>query len=60
MTNKIPSLQLTGAPGTYEIQAASNFSNWFPIRTVNTPTGTATLADSSATNAPARFYRTAQ
>ncbi len=55
-----PILQPTGTPGTYEVQATSNFLNWAAVRTVNTANGTLIFSDPTATNASARLYRTAQ
>jgi hypothetical protein len=60
ITNQIPSLQISGAPGTYELQAAPNLSDWFPVQNVNMPTSPATLNDFTASNTNLRFYRTRQ
>ena len=59
-SNRIPSLQITGAPGTYEIQATTDLSNWLSVATVSSPDGTATFSDTSAVNFTSRFYRAAQ
>ena len=58
--NGIPSLQITGAPGTYEIQATTDLSNWVSLATVSAPVGTANFSDTSAVNFTSRFYRAAQ
>lgn len=55
-----PTFQPIGTPGTYEVQATSNFLNWTAVRTVNTANGTLIFSDPTATNASARFFRTAQ
>lgn len=60
MTNQIPTLNFTGAPGVYEVQATSNLANWTPLQNFYTPTGTGTVPDRTATNRAARFYRTGQ
>jgi hypothetical protein len=40
VSNRVPSLRISGAPGTYELQAPSNLANWFPLATVSTTTNT--------------------
>jgi hypothetical protein len=60
MTNGIPTLNVTGAVGAYQIQATSNFAAWTPLQVLYTPTGTGTVADVTATNRTASFYRTQQ
>ena len=60
VSNHVPSLQITGAPGTYELQATSNLASWFSLGTVNTATNQANVRDTSATNASGRAYRTRQ
>ncbi len=60
MTNGIPTLNVTGAVGAYQIQATSNFANWAPVQVLYTPTGTGTVSDLTATNRTASFYRTQQ
>lgn len=62
ITNSIPSLKITGAPGVYEIQMASatNFSNWMQLQLLNMPAGTGTISDASALNRSNSFYRTLQ
>jgi hypothetical protein len=60
VTNKTPALQISGAPGTYEIQTTTNLSNWVAARMVNVPTNTLTFTDAPATNSAMRFYRSAQ
>jgi Spherulation-specific family 4 len=60
LSNRVPSLRISGAPGTYELQATSNLANWFPLATVHTDTNAVNVQDSSATNAAGRLYRTRQ
>ena len=60
VTNHIPTLKVSGAPGAYEIQTTSNLSSWTALPLFNTPTGTGTVSDATATNRPASFYRTMQ
>jgi hypothetical protein len=60
ITSSIPTLNVTGAPGAYEIQATSNLANWTPLQVLYTPTGTGTVADATATNRAASYYRTRQ
>ena len=60
VSNGVPSLQIAGAPGTYELQATSNFANWLSLATVSTATNTVNVRDMSATNSPGRLYRTRQ
>jgi hypothetical protein len=59
-SNHIPSLQISGAPGTYELQATSNLANWFPLATVSKVTNAVDVKDTSATNSSSRLYRTRQ
>ena len=60
VTNGVPSLQISGVPGTYELQATSNLANWSAIATVSAASNKVSVTDSSATNMPRRFYRTRQ
>jgi len=60
VSNGIPSLRLTGAPGTYELQATSNLANWFSLGIVSTPTNTTDVTDTGASNSSSRVYRTRQ
>ncbi len=61
-SNFVPTLTITGGPGTYQIQATTNYflSNWFSLGTVSAPTGSASFSDTNAVNFTNRFYRTAQ
>ena len=61
-SNRIPSMKIAGAAGTYEIQATTNyfFSNWFSVGTVSAPGGAGNFSDTNAVNSTNRFYRTAQ
>lgn len=58
--NGIPSLQIIGPSGTFEIQATTGLSDWRSLATVSAPGGTATFSDTSAVNFTSRFYRAAQ
>lgn len=52
-------LQLQGLSGHGDVvlYASTNLIDWQPVLTNAPATGTLDLLDSSATNAPARFYR---
>lgn len=51
-------LTLTGEPGqNYEVLAANDLQNWQNLTNLVSPSPTATLIDSSATNHNVRFYR---
>lgn len=56
----IPNLQISGAPGTYEIQAATDLNHWTSLSVVYTSSGTTNFSDSAAVNFTSRFYRVAQ
>jgi hypothetical protein len=60
LSNRVPLLQISGAPGTYELQATSNFANWFPLTNVNAGTSSIAVPDPGASNSAWRFYRTRQ
>lgn len=60
VSNRVPSLQISGSPGAYELQASTNLANWSVVTTVNTTTNTLLLKDAGATNNARRFYRTRQ
>jgi plastocyanin len=45
---------------TYTTEASSNLMNWFPLTTNVAPANNFNVLDSSATNAPVRFYRVRQ
>ena len=60
VSNGVPSLQITGAPGTYELQATSNLASWFALAIIRTATNTVNVQDASATNSSGRLYRTRQ
>jgi len=60
MSNRVASLQISGAPGVYELQASTNLANWSVVLTANTPTNTLPVQDSAAPNFLWRFYRTRQ
>ena len=60
VSNRVPSLRISGAPGTYELQATSNLATWFPLATVSTATSAVSVRDTSATNSSGRLYRTRQ
>jgi hypothetical protein len=60
VSNRVPALQISGAPGAYEVQASTNLANWSAIATVSTVTNSLQVKDASATNDSKRFYRTRQ
>ena len=60
VSNRMPSLQLTGAAGVYELQASTNLASWSASATVVIPTNTLVMKDTGATNISRRFYRTRQ
>jgi hypothetical protein len=59
-TNTVPLLQITGAPGTYEVSTSSNLVNWTVFTNVSAATKEVNFADVSATNVDLRFYRARQ
>jgi hypothetical protein len=60
ISNGIPSLQFSGAPGAVELQTTSNLLDWWAAMTVSGTTTQLNVSDSSATNADRRFYRARQ
>ncbi len=56
----IPTLQITGAPGTYEIDATTDLIHWSPLTTLYTSSGSMSYSDSGATSFTRRFYRVTQ
>jgi len=60
VTNQIPALQISGAPGTYEIQTSTNLSNWVAAQMVNAPTNPLSFNAAPVTNTALRFYRAVQ
>ena len=60
VSNRVPTLQISGAPGVYELQASTNLVIWSATATATIPTNTVTVKDSGATNNLQRFYRTRQ
>jgi hypothetical protein len=60
ISNHVPTVQVTGPPGAYELQTTSNFTTWSAVTTATTSTTTLNLSDSTATNSPKRFYRAGQ
>jgi hypothetical protein len=60
VSNRVPSLQISGAPGVYELQVSTNCVNWSAVATASMATNTLQVLDSSATNFSWRFYRTRQ
>ena len=60
VSNGVTSLQISGAPGVYELQASSNLGNWSVLTNVNSATNTVNVSDPTATNLSQRFYRTRQ
>lgn len=59
-SNHVPSLQISGAPGVYELQASTNLATWSVVITSSTTTNTLQVKDTGATNYSKRFYRTRQ
>jgi len=59
-SNRMPTLQLTGAAGVYELQVSTNLTSWSATATLEIPTNTLTVKDTGATNSSSRFYRTRQ
>jgi spherulation-specific family 4 protein len=59
-TNGRASLQVSGAPGVYEIQATSNLVNWSAIGIISSSSNLANFTDSASINLPRRSYRTRQ
>ena len=60
VSNRVPTLQITSAPGVYELQSTTNLVNWSIATTLNAVTNQLGVTDAGATNAPRRFYRTRQ
>jgi hypothetical protein len=60
VSNGVPSLRISGAPGVYELQRTSNFVQWTNVATIGSATNQINVKDDTATNAPRRFYRTRQ
>jgi hypothetical protein len=59
-TNAVPFLQITGAPGTYEVRTSSNLVSWNTLTNVSTATNVVNFPDASAANVDLRFYRARQ
>jgi hypothetical protein len=60
VSNGIPSLRISGAPGVYELQSSSNLQQWSATTNVSGTTSQIDVIDTTATNAPKRLYRTRQ
>jgi len=60
VSNHVPSLQISGAPGVYEFQASTNLMGWVATGTIDLMTNPASVTEPAATNSPTRFYRTRQ
>jgi len=60
VSNRVPSLRISGAAGVYELQASTNLQNWSPIITARTATNILQVKDAGAPNFSKRFYRTRQ
>jgi len=60
LSNHVPSLQISGALGVYELQASTNLMGWAATGTIDLTTNPASVTDPAATNSPTRFYRTRQ
>ena len=53
-------LQITGAPGVYELQTSSNLTDWSALAIAGTASNTLSVTDTNAAGRPQRFYRTRQ
>ena len=60
LTNRVPTLRISGAPGVYELQASSNLLHWSAVTTVSAVANSLNVTEVTATNAPRRYYRTRQ
>ena len=60
LSNRVPTLQVAGAPGVYEVRTSSNLATWTVLINVNATTSNVNFPDATATNADRRFYRTRQ
>jgi hypothetical protein len=60
LSNGVPSLRISGAPGVYELQTTSNLAHWSAATNVSGATSQINVLDGSATNMGRRFYRTSQ
>ena len=60
ISNGAPGLRISGAPGTYELQATSNLHDWSTTTTVSGTTTQINVLDFTATNEGKRLYRTRQ
>jgi hypothetical protein len=56
----IPTIELMGDGGVYEIQASPDLASWTAVATVQISTNSIRISDRSATNSGQRFYRSAQ
>jgi hypothetical protein len=55
ISNGVPSLQISGAPGAYELQTTSNLLDWWAAMTVSGATTQLNVIDTTATNAAGRL-----
>ena len=60
VSNCVPTLQINGSPGAYELQVTTNLASWSPISVVSSPTNPIDVKDFGATNSARKFYRTRQ
>jgi hypothetical protein len=60
VSNSVPRLQISGAPGVYELQASSNFLRWSAAGIIIVTSNLVTIPDLGASNAAMRWYRTRQ
>jgi hypothetical protein len=60
MSNGVPALRISGAPGVYELQTTSNLLEWSAAANVSGATNQINVMDFTATNAVRRLYRTRQ
>jgi hypothetical protein len=60
VTNGVPTLQLSGAAGVYELQISTNLLDWRTTATVNILTNSVMVKDAGSSNLPRRYYRARQ
>lgn len=60
LSDQVPRLQISGAPGAYEVQASTNLTSWPPIAIVDATTNSVQFKDLLGTNFSGRYYRTRQ
>jgi len=60
ISNRIPSLYLSGTPGVYELQFSTNLQNWSAAATKYVATNALNIFDAGASNGGNRYYRARQ